>query len=606
VTSSPWTLPRALEAAARSAEGLHFVQEDGSEAFASYERLLLQAGSIARHLARHGIGAGQRVAILVPEAEGFVPSLFGVAMAGAAAVPLAPPLSLTQLGASLDSWRRMVRLAGVRAILTTPRLRPLLGTLPADAPAIRGIWEWDDLVREGGEHRADVRPDSPALVQFTSGSTSHPKGVVLTHANLGANVAAITGPSGLGARADDVGVSWLPLFHDMGLIGIVLSSVDQRRPSVLLPPLLFLKRPAAWLRAITRHRGTVSFAPNFAYDLCVRRAGRDVIEGLDLSSWRVAGCGAEPIHPATLEAFAKAFAPAGFRRDAFLPCYGLAEHTLAATFHRVGEPLRVDHVRADALRDHRRATACAPGDPGAARFVSCGQPFPGHEVRIVGGDDRVLPERHVGEIQLRGPSVMAGYEHDPAQTRQVLRHGWLRTGDLGYLAEGDLFPCGRKKDLIIVHGRNYYPQDLEWVAGEAVGVRRGSVAAFGIVGPEGDEQVVIVAEARGRTAEAEVAASIRRRVQETTGLHVHDVLIAGRGAIPRTTSGKIQRARLKARYAAGQLHVERRTEGGLLRHLISSRWGYTRAALRRLAGRLAARGVLRGTGTPYGSEPSQT
>jgi fatty-acyl-CoA synthase len=606
VTASSWTLPRALEAAARSAEGLLFVQEDGSEVFASYERLLLQAGAIARHLARHGIGRGQRVALLVPEADGFVSSLFGATMAGAAAVPLAPPLSVTQLGSSLESWRRMARLADVRAVLTTPRLRPLLGTLPAAAPAIRGIWDWEDLVREPGEHHADVRPDAPALVQFTSGSTSRPKGVVLTHANLGANIAAITGPAGLGARADDVGVSWLPLFHDMGLIGIVLSSVDQRRRSVLLPPLLFLKRPAEWLRAITRHRGTVSFAPNFAYDLCVRRASRGLVDGLDLSVWRVAGCGAEPIHPATLDAFSRAFAPAGFRPEAFLPCYGLAEHTLAATFHSVGEPWRVDHVRADALRDHRRATACAPDDPAASRFVSCGRPFPGHEVRIVDGDDRALPERHVGEIQLRGPSVMAGYESDPAQTRHVLRHGWLRTGDLGYVANGDLFPCGRQKDLIVVHGRNYYPQDLEWVAGEVEGVRRGSVAAFGVATPEGDEQAVIVAEARGRAAEAELAASVRRRVQETTGLHLHDVVIAGRGAIPRTTSGKIQRSRVKARYEAGQLHVERGTDGGLLPHLISSRWGYARAALRRLAGRVAARGVPRGAAASHEGETSGT
>jgi fatty-acyl-CoA synthase len=391
----------------------------------------------------------------------------------------------------------------------------------------------------------------------------------------------------------------------MGLIGIVLSTVDQRRPSVLLPTLLFLKRPAEWLRAITRHRGTVSFAPNFAYDLCLRRASRGAIEGLDLSSWRVAGCGAEPIHPATLDAFSRAFAPAGFRPDAFLPCYGLAEHTLAATFHRAGEPWRVDHVQADALRNHRRATACTPDDPAASRFVSCGRPFPGHELRIVGGDDRVLPERHVGEIQLRGPSVMAGYERDPAQTRQVLRNGWLRTGDLGYVAGGDLFPCGRTKDLIIVHGRNYYPQDLEWAASEVEDVRRGSVAAFGVSAPEGDEQVVVVAETRGRTADAEVAASIRKRVQETTGLHLHDVVIVGRGSIPKTTSGKIQRSRVKARYAGGQLHAERRPNGGLLRHLISSRWGYARAALRRWAGR-AARGVPRGAEASYEGEPSGT
>lgn len=570
MTTPPWTLPRALEAAAGTDEGFVFVREDGSETFASYERLFVQAVAIARRLADEGVRPGARVALLVPEAEGFVPSLFGATMAGAAAVPLAPPVSQSNLGPSLESWRRMVRLADVCATVTTRRLRPLLGTLQEAAPGLRGTWDWEDLAREPGEVHADVPPDSPALVQFTSGSTSHPKGVVLTHANLGANVDAITGPAGIGARADDVGVSWLPLFHDMGLIGTVLSSVARRRPSVLLPPLLFLKRPAEWLRAITRHRGTVSFAPNFAYDLCVRRAGRGMAEGLDLSSWRVAGCGSEPIHPATLEAFAGAFAPAGFRPEAFLPCYGLAEHTLAATFHRVGDPWRVDHVRADELRDHRRATVCAPDDPAGARFVSCGRPFPGHELRIVGPDERVLPERHVGEIQLRGPSVMAGYERDPAQTRHALRHGWLRTGDLGYVAGGELFPCGRKKDLIVVHGRNYYPQDLEWAAGEVEGVRRGSVAAFGIESPEGEEQVVIVAEAAGRAADAELAASVRRRVQEATGLHLHDVVVAGRGAVPKTTSGKVRRSMVKARYLAGPPDAAHPPEGRPLGPLVAA------------------------------------
>ena len=604
MTSTAWTLPRALEGAARTGAGLTFVQEDGSERFTSYERLLQQAGSIALRLARSGVGRGERVALLVPEAEGFVPSLFGIAMAGAAAVPLAPPLSMTQLGASLESWRRMARLAEVRGVVTTSRLRPLLGTLPDGARSIRGVWAWEELAREPEGFCADVRPEAAALVQFTSGSTSHPKGVVLTHASLGANVEAITGPCGVDAREDDVGVSWLPLFHDMGLIGVVLSTVHRRRPSVLLPPLLFLKRPAEWLRAITRHRGTVSFAPNFAYDLCVRRASRAVIEGLDLSSWRVAGCGSEPVHAPTLEAFASAFAPAGFRREAFLPCYGLAEHTLAATFRRPAEPLRVDSVRADALRQERQARACAADDPAASRFVSCGRPFPGHEVRVVDGRGNALPERHLGEIQLRGPSVMAGYERDPARTAQVLDHGWLRTGDLGYLAGGELFPCGRLKELIIVHGRNYYPTDLEWMAAEVAGVRRGSVAAFGVAGADGEEQVVIVAEARGRLARAEedsaLAAAIRKRVQENTGLHLHDVVIARRGVIPRTTSGKTQRARAKARYLAGRLLVERTDRGGPLRHLLWSRWGYTKAALRRLAGRLASRGA----GVSGSSEPS--
>lgn len=588
MTAAGWTLPRALDAAAKTPSGVHFVQEDGRESFESYEQLRSRASSIARHLADLGVGPGHRVALLIPEAEGFIPSLFGVSMTGAVAVPLAPPMNLTQLSAALESWRRMVRIADVRVILTTPSLRAVLGTLPATVPTVGAVISWEDLTGEPGDVQADVRPHHEALVQFTSGSTSHPKGVVLAHESLGANVEAITGPAGIHVSAHDVGVSWLPLFHDMGLIGVVIGSVNAASPIVLLPPLLFLKRPGEWLRAITRHRGTMSFAPNFAYDLCVRRASPSAAEGLDLSSWRVAGCGAEPIRSTTLETFATTFAAAGFRRSSFLPCYGLAEHTLAATFHRRGEEWRTDYVRADALRLDGEAVPSAPGDPSASALVSCGRPFPGHEVRIADEGDRPLREREVGEIQLRGPSVMTRYHREPGLTEDALRNGWLRTGDLGYLADGELFVCGRRKELIIVHGRNYYPQDLEWAAGGVAGVRRGSVVAFGLNPVGGPEQVVIVAETKGRVDADRVRAGIRRVVQESCGLTVHDVAIVPRGSLPKTTSGKLQRARVKERYEGGRLLSPASRPRGLMQHLLQSRWGYAKAALRRATGRLAS------------------
>jgi fatty-acyl-CoA synthase len=414
----------------------------------------------------------------------------------------------------------------------------------------------------------------------------------LKHSNLGANVDSIVGPHGLNVHDGDVGVSWLPLFHDMGLIGVVMGSVHGGLPLVLMPPLLFLKRPSEWLRAIVKHRGTLSFAPNFAYELCVRRGLRGSNGKLDLSSWRVAGCGAEPIRAETLETFAEAFADSGFRASSFLPCYGLAEATLAATFH-VG-PLRVDTVRADELREGGRAVPCEAGSKDAVRFVSCGRPFPGHEVRIADEYGRPLPERSVGEIVLRGPSIMQGYYRDQQHSSQALRNGFLHTGDLGYVANGDLFVCGRKKDLIIVHGRNYHPQDLEWAAAEADGVRRGSVVAFGTADPNGGERVVVVAESRGKSDQESLAAEIRRKVQEASGLHIHEVRVLPRGAIPKTTSGKLQRARLKARYEAGQpLHVpaEPRT---LFRHLLSSQWGYAKVAARKLTSRLGGRSGSQG------------
>jgi fatty-acyl-CoA synthase len=584
-----WTLPNTLALAAESRASITYVQDDGSERRESYAALYGRAQAVARHLSSNGIGRGDRVALLIPEAEGFVPSLYGTSMTGAAVVPLAPPAHIAQLEPSLGAWQRMVQTADVTAILTTASLRAVLGSLHAACPQVREIWTWEDAVGNEGPFESDARTEEVGLIQFTSGSTSHPKGVVLAHSNLGANVEGITGPNGLDVREGDVGVSWLPLFHDMGLIGVVMGAVHGRIPLVLMPSLLFLKRPGEWLRTITRHRATMSFAPNFAYELCVRRAASHANNGLDLSTWRVAGCGSEPIRPETLEQFAEAFADRGFRPHAFLPCYGLAEATLAATFHARGKPWRTDAVVSKALREDERAVPCESAESGAVRLVSCGRPFPGHEVRIADGHDRPLPERRVGEILLRGPSIMQGYYRDPRHSAEALRGGWLHTGDLGYLAEGELFVCGRKKDLIIVHGRNYHPQDIEWVACEVEGVRRGNVVAFCTEDPRGGERLVLIAESRGRQDADAVAAEIRRRVQEASGLHVHDVRVLPKGAIPKTTSGKVQRGRLKARYEAGEpLHVpaEPRT---LLRHLLSSQWGYTKVAARRLASRFGGR-----------------
>jgi fatty-acyl-CoA synthase len=347
--------------------------------------------------------------------------------------------------------------------------------------------------------------------------------------------------------ADDVGVSWLPLNHDMGLIGMALGPLYSARPGVLMPAQRFVKRPAEWLRAMTRFRGTVSFAPNFGYDLCVRRVKAADLEQLDLSSWRVAGCGAEPIHRATLDAFATMFAPAGFRAASFLPGYGLAEHVLAATFPPRDRPLRSERVSLSALAASRVVTPEA-GDDNAVTLVSCGRALPGHALRIAGEDGRALPERHVGEILLAGPSVMVGYYGHADLTAQTIRDGWLRTGDLGYLSDGELFVCGRVNDIIIVNGRKFHPQDLEWAVDDLPGVRRGRVVAFGLVEHGRTDRVVIVAEPSGTAAPDLVIEAVRRRIGELFGLYVDDVALVPSGTVGRTTSGKVQRAVTRERY----------------------------------------------------------
>jgi fatty-acyl-CoA synthase len=316
-----------------------------------------------------------------------------------------------------------------------------------------------------------------------------------------------------------------------------------------------LKRPTAWLETISTYRATVSFAPNFAYELCLRRVKPSQIGALDLSSWRVAGCGAEPIRADTLAGFAERFAPAGFRASSFLASYGLAEHSLAVAFARRG--ITVDTVDADRLVRRSLAMPSANGSSHVVRLVGCGSAFPGHELRIVDESGSPLPERHVGAIVARGPSVMQGYFQDPIATAEALREGWLQTGDLGYIADGQLFVCGRTKDLIIRQGRKYHPPDLESAIADLPGVRPSGVVVFGVNRVTEADEVVAVLEARASVARDDVVEQVRRRVRETAGLELDRVVIAPPGTIPRTTSGKVRRAETRDRFEAGTLTAPR-------------------------------------------------
>jgi acyl-CoA synthetase (AMP-forming)/AMP-acid ligase II len=322
-----------------------------------------------------------------------------------------------------------------------------------------------------------------------------------------------------------------------------------------MPPQAFVKRPIDWLRAISRHRATISFAPNFAYDLAVRRVKDSDVVGLDLSSWRVAGCGAEPIHAGTLAAFADKFRRAGFRESSFLPSYGLAEHVLAAAFPPRGREPRAEHLVADDVSRRRVATKATPATREQLTVVSCGLPLPDHQIRIVDDTGRSLPERRIGEITLAGPSVMPGYYRDSELTRRTIRDGWLHTGDLGYLANGELFVCGRAKDVIIVNGRKHHAQDLEWSIDDLAGVRPGRVVAFGTAERGMPERAVIVVEPSGTVPPDVLTDAIRRRIVDLCGLLIHDVVLVRRGMVARTTSGKVRRAATKQRYEQGDLEV---------------------------------------------------
>jgi fatty-acyl-CoA synthase len=379
----------------------------------------------------------------------------------------------------------------------------------------------------------------------------------------------------------------------MGLIGFVIAPLYHLNTITFLPPLLFLKRPARWLETISRHRASISFGPNFAYALCVKRIKESEVAGLDLSGWRIAGCGAEPIRAENLRAFADKFAPAGFSDKAFVCCYGMAESTLAISFSTFGTGVRTDVVDGEALWSKGRAEPSEPSDRGldtATSIVQCGAAFDGHDIQVFAPGDETsehpLGEREVGELRLRGPSLTSGYFNEPELTRDAFAGGWLKTGDLGYLAEGKVHICGRSKDVIIVNGRNYYPQDLEWEASRVEGVRRGNVIAFGTMKPNHDRERVIICFETALSAEPERAVlkgEVRRVVQQALGLTVDDVLPLAEGALPKTSSGKLQRVKARELYEMGALigrTAARESDPvSVAKELAKSQIGYFRHAL---------------------------
>jgi acyl-CoA synthetase (AMP-forming)/AMP-acid ligase II len=373
---------------------------------------------------------------------------------------------------------------------------------------------------------------------------------------------------------DDVGVSWLPHYHDMGLIGFVLAPIIYRTPIVFLPPLLFLKRPVSWLQAMTRHKGSISFGPNFAYALCVKRIRERDLEKIDLSSWRVAGCGAEPIRPETLESFAQTFAKVGFDKNALLPSYGMAESSLAISFTELGEGMKTLSVDGETLWSQNVAKEVPADDPRAVRLVSCGKKFEAHDIQIFAEGDTEsatpLPEDHVGELRIKGPSVMKGYWEDVERSREAFAGEWLKTGDLGLLHGGHVFICGRSKEVIIVNGRNYYPQDIEWEASHVDGVRKGNVIAFGARdNTERDRERVVVAfevQDASKTVDPKelvrqnqpLVSAVRKAVLDGMNLSLDDVVPLAPGVLPKTSSGKLQRAKTRELYESGAL-LERKS-----------------------------------------------
>jgi 1-acyl-sn-glycerol-3-phosphate acyltransferase len=524
--------------------------EDGTEAPITYGALWQRSLAVAAALRARGLGPGARAAVMLRTEHAFFSAFFGILLTGAVPVPLYPPFRLDRLE---EYARRQVRIldnAGASLLLTFAEAERVAALLRTRVPSLREVVAVERLRRPGvATPPAVLDPLGPALIQYTSGSTGEPKGVVLTHANVLANIRALGRALEVGPA--DVMVSWLPLYHDMGLIGAWLGPLYFAVPAVIMSPLAFLARPVRWLAALHAHRATISAAPNFAFDLCVRKVGDDEIRGLDLGAWRLALNGSEPVSPDTIERFTRRFAPFGFRPEAMCPVYGLAESSVGLTCPPPGRGPRVDRVGRALFERSRRAEPAPPSDPAPLRFVSCGRPLPGHEVRVVDARGAPVGERVEGRVLFRGPSVTRGYFRNPDATRRAFQDGWMDSGDLGYWADGELFVTGRQKDVIIKAGRNLYPQEIEEVAGEVPGIRKGCVAAFGVADPEiGTERLVVVAESRqrGAAARGRLRAAVVDRVTAVLGLPPDVVVIADPGAVLKTPSGKVRRSATREAY----------------------------------------------------------
>ena len=545
------TVNEALAAAATGGSGLTFVDLAERETFLPYREVHARARRMAGALRARGVEAGDRVALVFPTSPGFLEAFFGVLLAGAVPVPLYPPVRLGRLAEYHAATARMIAAVGARLVLADGATRALLGkVVESSRPALGCVTPGE--LGDGGELEAGAGPEALGLIQFSSGSTTDARPVALSHEVLMAQLAALRALLPPEEAVPQKGVSWLPLYHDMGLIGCLLQAVYYPGPLVLIPPELFLARPALWLRAISRHRATISVAPSFAYALCARRVRDEDLSGADLSSWRLALCGAEPVSPDALGRFARRFEPFGFDRRSLRPVYGLAEASLAVTFTPGGREVRALAV------DPVRLAATGEVVDGTRAIVSVGTPVPGTDVEVRGPDGGALGERRVGRIFVRGPSVMVGYFGQPDATAKALAGGWLDTGDLGFVAGGELHVCGREKDVVVVRGANHAPQEFEECLAGVEGVRAGCAVALGFV-PEGEdgEQLLVLAErARGggqAGGDAEVADAIRRVLLERTLIRPHTVRLLDPGTLPRTSSGKLRRAEALRRFLAGEL-----------------------------------------------------
>ena len=536
-----------------------FMYEDQSEYPLTYRALWDGSTGYAAQLKRAGLQYGQMVAIMLPTCRQYLFSFYGVLLAGGVPVPLYPPARLTTIEDHMKRHVAILKSAAPTIMITVREAKPLAYLLRAQVESLQQVLVPDDLEGPVGGNFTPVhgQPGETGFLQYTSGSTGNPKGVVLSHANLMANVRAMG--AAVNAGPEDVFVSWLPLYHDLGLIGANFASLVLGFPTVLMSPLAFLSRPASWMRAIHRHRGTMSGGPNFSFELCLRRISAEDMEGIDLSSWRFAFNAAEPVSPETIVEFEKRFANFGLRKNCLSPSYGLAESSVGVAITVPGSPWRADRLDRERFTRTGEAVETHPDDPSPLIVIGCGTPIPGHDIRTVDAAGLELPDRQEGLLQFRGPSSTSGYYRNPEATRTLFDGEWVNTGDRAYLSEGVLFLTGREKDIIIRGGRNISPYELEQAVGDLAGVRRGCVAVFGSRDPAaGTERVVVLAEMRERDPSRHD--DLKRMINDLAvgliGAPADDIVLAPPATVPKTSSGKIRRVAAREFYERGPAAVK--------------------------------------------------
>ncbi len=549
------TLLEALEFAAQGPTGLNLYSLRGELVRAwPYAEVASEAEALARSMLAAGLEPGDRVALIAETNDEFIRAFFACQYAGLIPAPLPLPAPLGGREAYVEQIGRMAASAEAAALFGPAALSEWVRDA-GRAAGVRLDLNLADLPEGAGRELPRVAPDDPCYLQFSSGSTRFPTGVLVTHRALMANAFASTS-HGLAVRPQDRTVSWLPLYHDMGLVGFLLSPLCRQMSQDLLPTGAFVRRPLLWLDLMSRNRATITYSPTFGYELCARRAETADISHLDLSCWRVAGLGGDMVRAGPLEMFAERFAPVGFDPKAFVASYGMAEATLGLTMAPLGRGLTIETLDVDRLE--RDGVAAHGGRADRQRaFVRCGPIFPDHQLEVRDETGAVLPDWRVGRAFARGPSLMRGYFRNPEASAAVLSDdGWLDTGDLGFMADGEFTPTGRAKDLILLNGRNVWPQDLEWTAEqELAGLRSGDVAAFAVDG-EAEEKLVILVQCRSSDPEVrrklaeDVAALLRARHSVDPQVH-----LVGAHALPQTSSGKLSRSKARALFLAGAFNA---------------------------------------------------